>query len=68
MEMLNNMRQIFEKWNGDIYPNIQKRLELNKDKHWFWHVIPVGGNLFEVRNGSEEFRVDEQKRTCTYRM
>ncbi|GKE54998.1 pentatricopeptide repeat-containing protein [Tanacetum coccineum] len=68
MERLNNMRQIFEKWNGDIYPNIQKRLELNKDKHRFWHVIPVGGNLFEVRNGSEEFRVDEQKRTCTYRM
>ncbi|GJT12413.1 hypothetical protein Tco_0859455 [Tanacetum coccineum] len=61
MERLNNMRQIFEKWNGDIYPNIQKRLELNKDKHRFWHVIPVGGNLFEVRNGSEEFRVNEQK-------
>nr|GEU91491.1 pentatricopeptide repeat-containing protein [Tanacetum cinerariifolium] len=33
MERLNTMRQIFEKWNGDIYPNIQKRLELNKDKH-----------------------------------
>ncbi|GJZ76685.1 pentatricopeptide repeat-containing protein [Tanacetum coccineum] len=51
MERLNTMRQIFEKWTGDICPNIQKRLELNKDKHRFWHVIPAGGNLFEVRNG-----------------
>ncbi|GKE38911.1 hypothetical protein Tco_1462316, partial [Tanacetum coccineum] len=27
----------------------------------FWHVIPVGGNLFEVRNGSKAFTVDEHK-------
>ncbi|GKE78250.1 hypothetical protein Tco_1544370 [Tanacetum coccineum] len=60
MERLNTMRQIFEKWTGDICLNIQKRLELNKDKHRFWHVIPAGGNLFEVRNGSEAFKVDEQ--------
>ncbi|GKF36588.1 pentatricopeptide repeat-containing protein, partial [Tanacetum coccineum] len=43
-------------------------LELNKDKHRFWHVIPAGGNLFEVRNRSEAFRVDEHNRTCTCRM
>ncbi|GKC76148.1 pentatricopeptide repeat-containing protein [Tanacetum coccineum] len=29
------------------------------------HVIPTGGHLFEVRNGSEAFGVDEQHRTCT---
>ncbi|GJT23606.1 pentatricopeptide repeat-containing protein [Tanacetum coccineum] len=29
------------------------------------HVIPAGGNLFEVRNGSETFKVDEHNRTCT---
>nr|GEV31301.1 pentatricopeptide repeat-containing protein [Tanacetum cinerariifolium] len=34
----------------------------------FWHVIPGGGNIFEVRNGSEAFRVDEQHRTCTCKM
>ncbi|GKB09938.1 hypothetical protein Tco_0843861 [Tanacetum coccineum] len=56
------------KWTGDICPNIQKRLELNKDKHRFWHVIHDGWNIFEVRNGSEVFRVDEQQRTCTCRM
>nr|GEU34513.1 hypothetical protein [Tanacetum cinerariifolium] len=32
------------------------------------HVIPAGGNLFEVRSGSEGFTVDEGKRTCSYRM
>nr|GEV08812.1 pentatricopeptide repeat-containing protein [Tanacetum cinerariifolium] len=36
-----------------------KRLELAKDEQRFWHVIPAGGNLFEVRNGSEAFKVDE---------
>ncbi|GKA95344.1 hypothetical protein Tco_0817382 [Tanacetum coccineum] len=68
MERLNTMRQIYEKWTRDICPNIQKRLELNKDKRRFWHVNPAGGNLFEVRNGSEAFRVDEHNRTCTCRM
>ncbi|GJZ87641.1 pentatricopeptide repeat-containing protein, partial [Tanacetum coccineum] len=34
----------------------------------FWHVIPAGGNLFEVRNGSAAFKVDEQNRTCACRM
>nr|GEW94700.1 pentatricopeptide repeat-containing protein [Tanacetum cinerariifolium] len=68
IERLNTMRQIFEKWTGDIFLNIQKTLELNKDKHRFWHVIPAGGNLFEVRNVSEAFTVGEHKRTCTRRM
>ena len=34
----------------------------------FWHVIPTGGDLFEVRNGSKAFKVDEQHRTCTCRL
>ncbi|GJZ55921.1 hypothetical protein Tco_0611114 [Tanacetum coccineum] len=68
MERLNTMRQKLEKWTGDICPNIQKRLELNNDKHRFWHVILAEGNLFEVRNRSEAFRVDKQQRTCTCRM
>ncbi|GJY10059.1 pentatricopeptide repeat-containing protein, partial [Tanacetum coccineum] len=34
----------------------------------FWHVIHCGGNLFEVRKGSEAFRVDEPARTCSCRM
>ncbi|GKA78685.1 multidrug resistance-associated protein 5 [Tanacetum coccineum] len=34
----------------------------------FWHVIPAGENLFEVRSGSEGFTVDEDKRTCSCRM
>ncbi|GJW77844.1 protein kinase, ATP binding site-containing protein [Tanacetum coccineum] len=43
-------------------------LTLISDQHKFLHVIPAGGNLFEVRNGSKAFKVDEHKRTCTCRM
>ncbi|GKC21019.1 multidrug resistance-associated protein 5, partial [Tanacetum coccineum] len=32
-------------------------------RHKFWHVIPAGGNLYEVRSRSEGFAVDEGKRT-----
>ncbi|GJR21365.1 multidrug resistance-associated protein 5 [Tanacetum coccineum] len=42
-----------------VMPNVE---------HRFWHVIPAGGNLFEVRSGSEGFIVDEGKRTCSCRM
>ena len=34
----------------------------------FWHVIPCGGNTFEVRKGYDAFNVDEPKRTCSCRM
>ena len=33
MERLSTMRNIMEKWDGGICPNIQKRLEYNKDNH-----------------------------------
>ncbi|GKB96059.1 hypothetical protein Tco_0982196 [Tanacetum coccineum] len=55
------MRNLCDRWNADICPNIQKRLEITKDQHRFWHVIPTGGHLFEVRNGSEAFGVDEER-------
>ncbi|GJY94742.1 hypothetical protein Tco_0511103 [Tanacetum coccineum] len=58
------MRNLCDKWTVDICPNIQKRLEITKDQHRFWHVIPTGGNLFEVRNGSEAFGIDEERRNC----
>ncbi|GJZ32417.1 multidrug resistance-associated protein 5 [Tanacetum coccineum] len=44
------------------------RLKLITNNCRFWHVIPAGGNLFEVRLGSEGFTVDEEKRTCSCRM
>ena len=31
-------------------------------------MIPAGGGIFEVRNGSEAFGVDEKNRTCSCRM
>ncbi|GJW24128.1 pentatricopeptide repeat-containing protein [Tanacetum coccineum] len=41
---------------------------MNTMRRVFWHVIPTGGQLFEVRNGSEAFGVDEKRRTCTCRL
>ncbi|GKB13076.1 pentatricopeptide repeat-containing protein, partial [Tanacetum coccineum] len=34
----------------------------------FWHVIPTGGHLFVVKNGSEAFDVDKHHRNCTCRL
>ncbi|GKD46623.1 hypothetical protein Tco_1271268 [Tanacetum coccineum] len=56
MERMNTIRHLMKKWNGEICPNIQKILELRKDQQRFWHVIPCGGNPFEVRKGLEAFR------------
>ncbi|GJY58099.1 multidrug resistance-associated protein 5 [Tanacetum coccineum] len=68
LERMNKMREISRKWNPGVCPNIKKRLEWLKEQQRFWHVIPAGGNLFEVRSGSEGFTVDEGKRTCSCRM
>ncbi|GJW23965.1 pentatricopeptide repeat-containing protein [Tanacetum coccineum] len=68
LERMHIMRNLCDKWTADICPNIQKRLEITKDQHRFWHVIPTGGNLFEVRNGSEAFGVDEDRRNCSCRL
>ncbi|GJZ67196.1 pentatricopeptide repeat-containing protein [Tanacetum coccineum] len=68
LERMHIMRNLCDKWTADICPNIQKRLEITKDQHRIWHVIPTGGNLFEVRNGSEAFGVDEDRRNCSCRL
>ncbi|GJR27218.1 hypothetical protein Tco_1103450 [Tanacetum coccineum] len=58
MERMNTMRKISERWVDDICPTV-RRLEWSKDQQRFWHVIPAGGYEFEVRQGNEEFKVDE---------
>ncbi|GJZ24817.1 hypothetical protein Tco_0562276 [Tanacetum coccineum] len=40
----------------------QHQKEIGKAEGTTKHVIPVGGNLFEVRSGSEGFTVDKGKR------
>ncbi|GJZ88487.1 multidrug resistance-associated protein 5 [Tanacetum coccineum] len=68
LERMNKMRKISRKWNPRVCPNIKKRLEWLKEQQRFWHLIPAGGKLFEVRSRSEGFTVDEGKRTCSCRM
>ncbi|GKD57388.1 hypothetical protein Tco_1290775 [Tanacetum coccineum] len=52
------------KLTANTCPYIQKMLELSKDQQRFWHVIPSGGNQFEVRKGCDAFKVYEPNRTC----
>ncbi|GJZ55387.1 integrase [Tanacetum coccineum] len=57
-----------DKWTSDISSDIQKILEQTKDQQRFWHVIPSGGNKFEVRRGSDAFKVDEKAKISSCRM
>ncbi|GKD78804.1 multidrug resistance-associated protein 5, partial [Tanacetum coccineum] len=45
LERMNTMRQLMEAWTSEIYPNIQKNLELAKDEQRY-HC--TGGKLFEL--------------------
>ncbi|GJS94255.1 pentatricopeptide repeat-containing protein [Tanacetum coccineum] len=56
------------KWINNMCPNIQKILELLKDQQRLWHVIPCGGNNFEVRKGCNTFKVDEINKRCSCRV
>ncbi|GKC72334.1 hypothetical protein Tco_1118217 [Tanacetum coccineum] len=68
LERMNTMRRLYDTWTEDICPNIQNSGSYKKLLHRFWHVIATGGQLFEVRNGSKAFGVDEQRKTCTCRL
>ncbi|GJZ42976.1 pentatricopeptide repeat-containing protein [Tanacetum coccineum] len=68
MERMNTMRKISERWVDNICPTVRRRLAWSKDQQRFWHVIPAGGNEFEVRQGNEGFKVHESLRTCSCRM
>ncbi|XP_071731309.1 uncharacterized protein [Rutidosis leptorrhynchoides] len=68
MERMNVMRRLAGAWVGDIAPNIMKTLERNKDHHRHWQAHFAAGFEFEVRHRNEAFKVDEDRRTCSYRM
>nr|GEX30467.1 pentatricopeptide repeat-containing protein [Tanacetum cinerariifolium] len=68
MKRMNTMRLLMEIWIVDICPNIQKISKLSKDQQRLWHVIPCGGNNFEVRKHYKAFKVDETNRRCSCRV
>ncbi|GJZ55764.1 hypothetical protein Tco_0610957 [Tanacetum coccineum] len=69
--MVTGKKQIFSnalslEWSYEAVTNVMPNTEhrqcarhiyenFRKHYHRFWHVIPAGGNLFEVRPGSERF-------------
>ncbi|GJW74744.1 pentatricopeptide repeat-containing protein [Tanacetum coccineum] len=68
LERINTMRTISATWTDDICPSILKRIDLMKNDTRFWHVIPAGGDSFEVRSDSDAFKVDLSTRTCSHKM
>nr|GEU76548.1 hypothetical protein [Tanacetum cinerariifolium] len=67
MERQKRMRDKHVMWGDEIFPNIRKKVEIIKDKHRDWRVIPSGGSKFEARNGYEAFKVNEMNMTCSCR-
>ncbi|GKE54014.1 multidrug resistance-associated protein 5, partial [Tanacetum coccineum] len=68
IERMNTIRKISSTWTDDICPSILKRIDLMKNHTWFWHVIHIGGESFEVRSGSDALKVDLSTRACSCRM
>ncbi|GKB97188.1 multidrug resistance-associated protein 5 [Tanacetum coccineum] len=54
LERMNKMRKISRKWNPGVCLKIKKILEWLKEQQRFWHAIPAGGNILEVRSGSRD--------------
>nr|GEU98322.1 multidrug resistance-associated protein 5 [Tanacetum cinerariifolium] len=66
-------RQLFWAASKASYPQLFNKImnkikSANPNTNKFWHVIPAGGILYEVRLGSEGFTVDKGKRTYSCRM
>ncbi|GJR54927.1 multidrug resistance-associated protein 5, partial [Tanacetum coccineum] len=64
-------RQLFWATSKASYPQLFNKImdkikSANPNAHKFWHVIPVGGNLYEVKSGSEGFTVDEDMYFVAY--
>ncbi|KAJ9543479.1 hypothetical protein OSB04_023186 [Centaurea solstitialis] len=68
MERVDNMHKKASKWKDGICPAIRKKLERNKEQMRFWHVVPSGGDMFEVRHGLDGYVVNMHEKTCTCRI
>ncbi|KAJ9542857.1 hypothetical protein OSB04_029363 [Centaurea solstitialis] len=68
MERISKMTEQASKWTREIRPVIWKKIEKNKELMRFWHVVPSGGNMFEVRRGFDGYVVDTTTKTCTSRI
>nr|KAJ0192750.1 hypothetical protein LSAT_V11C800405470 [Lactuca sativa] len=55
MDRFYNLRELAEKWEGDVCPSAIKKMEEFGEDLKFWRVHPNGQNEFEVRNGLESY-------------
>ncbi|KAJ9551842.1 hypothetical protein OSB04_015887 [Centaurea solstitialis] len=68
MERMERMRRISASWSHDICPVVIKRIEAAMRSQRYWQVLPGGPMVFEVRQQSDAFIVDELNKTCSCRM
>ncbi|CAI9296201.1 unnamed protein product [Lactuca saligna] len=68
MDRFYNLRELAEKWEGDVCPSAIKKMEEFGEDLKFWRVHPSGQNEFEVRNGLESYGVNIEKRSCACRL
>ncbi|KAJ9537409.1 hypothetical protein OSB04_030142 [Centaurea solstitialis] len=68
MERMERMRRISASWSHDICPVVIKRIEAAMRSQRYWQVLPGGPMVFEVRQQSDAFIVDEFNKTCSCRM
>ncbi|KAJ9538843.1 hypothetical protein OSB04_031576 [Centaurea solstitialis] len=68
MERMERMRRISASRSHDICPVVIKRIEAAMRSQRYWQVLPGGPMVFEVRQQSDAFIVDEFKKTCSCRM
>ncbi|KAJ9542806.1 hypothetical protein OSB04_029312 [Centaurea solstitialis] len=68
MERMERMRRISASWTHDICPTVITRIEAAMRSQRYWHVLPGGPMVFEVRQQEDAFIVNEVNKTCTCRM
>ncbi|GJS91878.1 hypothetical protein Tco_0774514 [Tanacetum coccineum] len=65
MQRIVAMNQKDVNLNDIICPAIRKELEKLNKYQMYWHVVPCGQDLFEVRKEDEGFGVNLNTKTCT---
>ncbi|KAL2925959.1 Plastocyanin [Bienertia sinuspersici] len=61
-------KEEMQKWNGNICPRIQAKLDKSKNMARHCFVMPSSATLFQVSHNMENYRVDLNERTCTCRV
>ncbi|CAI9267967.1 unnamed protein product [Lactuca saligna] len=68
MDMFYNLRELAEKWEGDVCPSVIKKMEEFGEELKFWRVHPSGKNEFTGINSLESSGVSIEKKSYACRL